>query len=311
MNPNSLKVMLFPMILTLTSSVSLAATFDSRSYNVRTTVILNNQPTAFNDQKGPAVSGLLDSFQSITPDTTPNSITETHASANGNGQAAVQVDGLYGCAGNQICDFSQSAKANYQVSYTNNSSTAVRYTYTYTVNDIVVELRDDLAIFGSGVNGPTGPTASATSSVSVFVDNSNVDSVFSKMDLVGGALGHSLNKTGITTTPTNFQTADTFGYRLGSLTGSFSGTLTAGQTLKIFNNLEATLFLHGDGNLPVLQTVGLVGGRASIGDPNNLAISPLEGTLTITAVPIPGAVWLFGSGLMGLTGMSRRHRLTG
>jgi len=32
----------------------------------------------------------------------------------------------------------------------------------------------------------------------------------------------------------------------------------------------------------------------------------LEGT--ISAVPVPAAVWLFGSGLIGLTGMARRKR---
>ena len=31
-------------------------------------------------------------------------------------------------------------------------------------------------------------------------------------------------------------------------------------------------------------------------------------TLRRTAVPIPAAVWLFGSGLIGLIGMSRRNK---
>jgi hypothetical protein len=38
-----------------------------------------------------------------------------------------------------------------------------------------------------------------------------------------------------------------------------------------------------------------------------------DGTLTITGnstapVPLPAAVWLFGSGLMGLVGVSRRRK---
>jgi hypothetical protein len=38
----------------------------------------------------------------------------------------------------------------------------------------------------------------------------------------------------------------------------------------------------------------------------NFAIS--GNTITVTAVPVPGAVWLFGSALTGLVGLRRRHR---
>ena len=32
----------------------------------------------------------------------------------------------------------------------------------------------------------------------------------------------------------------------------------------------------------------------------------LEGTMTTSLVPIPAAIWLFGSGLIGLIGLARR-----
>lgn len=38
------------------------------------------------------------------------------------------------------------------------------------------------------------------------------------------------------------------------------------------------------------------------------AVSHVPGTWTVTAVPIPAAVWLFGSGLLGLVGISRRRK---
>ncbi|MBT5890853.1 MAG: VPLPA-CTERM sorting domain-containing protein [Chromatiales bacterium] len=32
--------------------------------------------------------------------------------------------------------------------------------------------------------------------------------------------------------------------------------------------------------------------------------------VTVTAVPVPAAVWLFGSALIGLTGLRRTRKLT-
>jgi hypothetical protein len=34
----------------------------------------------------------------------------------------------------------------------------------------------------------------------------------------------------------------------------------------------------------------------------------LRVSVTTQAVPVPAAVWLFGSGLLGLIGVARRHR---
>jgi hypothetical protein len=36
----------------------------------------------------------------------------------------------------------------------------------------------------------------------------------------------------------------------------------------------------------------------------------LQGTVTLTPVPVPAGIWLFGSGLLGLAGMSRKWRAT-
>ena len=34
----------------------------------------------------------------------------------------------------------------------------------------------------------------------------------------------------------------------------------------------------------------------------------MEGTINASAVPVPAAVWLFGSGLLGLVGVARRKK---
>ena len=80
---------------------------------------------------------------------------------------------------------------------------------------------------------------------------------------------------------------------------------------------------YGAIGAPDLSTVGTASqlfgftGSASTGNLTSYilgnAILGTDGTLTITgnttsAVPLPAAVWLFGSGLMGLVGVSRRRK---
>jgi len=59
----------------------------------------------------------------------------------------------------------------------------------------------------------------------------------------------------------------------------------------------------GDGVLGVAEVDGAF--IDSLGDGFSIA---LDLTLTPTAVPIPPALWLFGSGLLGLIGMARRKK---
>ena len=99
----------------------------------------------------------------------------------------------------------------------------------------------------------------------------------------------------------------------------------------IFDTFNATLSVlaTGSGNTAVINTVftdptyGLATGFAADiigGEPGMIAIGggiadyfygldtlmPL--TITTSAVPVPAAVWLFGSGLLGLIGIARRKK---
>lgn len=76
------------------------------------------------------------------------------------------------------------------------------------------------------------------------------------------------------------------------------------------------LVLGGDGvangvvsrtfqNLVPGDYIAFVGG-VNYNSQTNQAARGIGGTLTITPVPVPAAVWLFGSGLAGLVGLARR-----
>jgi hypothetical protein len=84
--------------------------------------------------------------------------------------------------------------------------------------------------------------------------------------------------------------------------GFFGGPdlASAGSTaIKLFG------FTGGGVNGGTLQSYVL--GSATFSTAGVLQINP-NGTTTTTTVPLPAAVWLFGSGLMGLVGVSRRRK---
>jgi hypothetical protein len=76
----------------------------------------------------------------------------------------------------------------------------------------------------------------------------------------------------------------------------FYGATTTPQTIDLFGGLGNAL---------------LIGGQRDSGAPDDddfFKISSL--TVTTTVVPVPAAVWLFGSGLIGLAGFARRKSLS-
>jgi hypothetical protein len=68
---------------------------------------------------------------------------------------------------------------------------------------------------------------------------------------------------------------------------------------------DLTKIAVGDG-LIGMNTGGLVCYFADFCTQNESVYINLDTGLAVTTVPLPGAVWLFGSGLLGLYGVTRK-----
>jgi len=88
---------------------------------------------------------------------------------------------------------------------------------------------------------------------------------------------------------------------------NFTGTLFADNTLELsgFELVAPTSGIITANYFATLNTSGtsfLNGSWDGSGIPSN------DWSATVSAVPIPGAIWLFGSGLIGLIGMSKKNK---
>lgn len=89
----------------------------------------------------------------------------------------------------------------------------------------------------------------------------------------------------------------------GSLFEPQSGLRTyLGSPMTLFSDLDGrfTITNNGTGDIEVIDII--ISNFAGNTLPSNIATA----TITPSAVPVPAAVWLFGSGLIGLLGISRR-----
>jgi len=110
---------------------------------------------------------------------------------------------------------------------------------------------------------------------------------------------------------TSSQMAHLFYGELGQVIGS-SITVTHNSSYALFANLQSGGYWAGteySSNPDVAWQFYTVEGSQGVGPKNNgysaLAVSPGQvGEL----VPVPGAVWLFGSGLLGLAGLRRKSK---
>jgi hypothetical protein len=86
---------------------------------------------------------------------------------------------------------------------------------------------------------------------------------------------------------------------------SFGSTIDANAPIDVWTNIGVVGAIAPAGTASVQLT--LITGNFA-GDPAGGAPRFDEAFLEVSAVPVPAAVWLFGSGLIGLIGIARRRR---
>lgn len=93
--------------------------------------------------------------------------------------------------------------------------------------------------------------------------------------------------------------------------GTFSGSFSAGSLLSgTFDNLELFDFGGGEGTFDgeLVYTGGSLKGSLDFGFIEaTFSGSDFAAKIKVETVPVPAAVWLFGSGLIGLVGVARRR----
>lgn len=142
-----------------------------------------------------------------------------------------------------------------------------------------------------------------------FVGDFTVEGFFTGTDTPGGGhvgtlVGSELTEWEITFSP---GTTGLTGFTLGSAFGDFLSVFIYRLGSGNFDDGEFAACVDVNcGFLPVF-TYGLFGDVFVIVDANNMILD-VPGEILVEPIPAPGAVWLFGSALLGIAGLKRRQR---
>ena len=158
----------------------------------------------------------------------------------------------------------------------------------------------------------TNSTLASTATVSTF-DSDAVLGAQDTVDVVDGSAVHGTLPGNVVFANTNaindYNHAITFGNSL-----SFLVTLSSASTSTTsgVSTLSLGLFADAFGGTPLLNVNGgsYAGTVATISlhDNGSTDAQSLDASTTATPTPIPGALYLLGSGLMGLVGMRRKKQ---
>lgn len=209
------------------------------------------------------------------------------AAQNEAGKGAVAANGVWGGIGYNGSQSTLTASSSWSNTYTNNTANTQNLNYNFSIDGASLVLGDWA--------GASGMLASYAIDITL-----NGTSLFSSGALLeGGSPGHTLTKTGTDLGDAFFDSGAVFGYDFNAYIGTLDlGSLLAGESFTLAYEMTVIASSYG----------GETGAAASIGDPNSLEGGGrgLSGAIGVNPVPIPAAVWLFGSGLVGLIGFGKR-----
>lgn len=130
--------------------------------------------------------------------------------------------------------------------------------------------------------------------------------------LMGGSTGTTLAQSPIGfTASTDFEQAVTFGTTMDFTVGLASNPTTVAGGV---NTLSLSFFADPYGLTALLNTSGINNSAAgevadiNLNNDGTGSAQSLDASTTATPTPIPGALYLLGSGLMGLVGMRRKKQ---
>ncbi len=98
----------------------------------------------------------------------------------------------------------------------------------------------------------------------------------------------------------------------GELDYSYSTCLLACAPSTVYGVYDLSFDVNpaASGDTPIALTIGVIGDRWSDANGDLLPNPTFNGaTITVSAVPVPAAAWLFASGLLGLVGVARRRSI--